>query len=368
MLARRLVRLFHEREMSRPLHILMLSPGFPKDRKDHLCMPYLQLFLERMQRDFPEITVSVLSIQYPYSACSYQWKGIEVTACGGDNRSFPKRFLTWRAALKSMDAINRKNPVNVVHSLWLNECAYLAQRWLKGKTVSHICTTMGQDVLAGNRYLKRLDLSGLHTVSVSERQAADLYATAGRRSDSIISWGMDEVESNNSEPTVDVLGVGSLTKLKNYHAFIETLVKVKEHRPEIRAVLIGYGPELEGLEQRAATLGLTETIEFAGELPRPEVLKRMARSKVLLHPSGYESQGFVFSEALASGMKIVSRNVGVAKEMADWKIANEPTEMAASILELLPTNGRSTRVLYPLDRTVREYTELYLDLTAISEM
>ena len=36
----------------------------------------------------------------------------------------------------------------------------------------------------------------------------------------------------------------------------------------------------------------------------------MRNARILLHPSCYEGQGYVFLEALASGMRVVCRDVG----------------------------------------------------------
>lgn len=95
-------------------------------------------------------------------------------------------------------------------------------------------------------------------------------------------------------------------------------------------------------------------------LPRGEVLKLMQRSKVLVHTSSYESQGYVFDEALINGMSIVSDEVGSARPGARWRIASEPASMAAAVGDLLrnaPANDST--VPHPMSDTVSAYLDLY---------
>lgn len=56
------------------------------------------------------------------------------------------------------------------------------------------------------------------------------------------------------------------------------------------------------------------------EAPRAEMLKLMARSRVLVHPSRYESQGYVFLEALMQGMSVVSYPVSIASPSERWSV------------------------------------------------
>lgn len=358
MLAKRLVRLRTFGEMTTVRNIVLITPGFPQDEDDHLCMPYLMEFLKHLVQAHPDINVRVVSIHYPYQPKQYHWNGIEVEALGGNNNRFPARLMTWRKALKTLDRFHSESEIHAVHSLWLNECSYLAQRWTQKNNVKHIATAMGQDVLSGNRYLNRIKLDQLTTITVSNWQNERLKDSSGRPADEVIPWGLDSVKLENRDRDIDILGVGSFTKLKDYETFLKVVKSISEKRPSLKAVLIGYGPERENLEQLSDKMDLQNAIKFTGELPRPEVLDYMQRSKVLLHPSRYESQGYVFNEAMACGLGIVSREVGIAMASDRWIIADSDSEMAASALNLIDRKFES-EAIQPLRKTVEAYLELY---------
>ncbi len=86
----------------------------------------------------------------------------------------------------------------------------------------------------------------------------------------------------------------------------------------------------------------------------------MQRSRVLLHASEYESQGYVFLEALASGMYVVCRNVGFHPESPNVQHAESVDEMATAVAQRLARPHRPEPVALPTaDQTVDAFTALY---------
>jgi glycosyltransferase involved in cell wall biosynthesis len=138
---------------------------------------------------------------------------------------------------------------------------------------------------------------------------------------------------------------------------IEEIVKKKS---DLKCKLIGAGPELSKLKAMAETKRLSKHIEFTGLINRNEIFNLMQRSKILVHPSKFEGSGFVFAEALANGMNIVSFNVGYAQEHPKWSIAKDDQDFINIVKRLLqielnfePSN------LFPLQETVDRYAALY---------
>jgi glycosyltransferase involved in cell wall biosynthesis len=86
----------------------------------------------------------------------------------------------------------------------------------------------------------------------------------------------------------------------------------------------------------------------------------MQRSKIFIHPSKFEGSGYVFAEALANGLNIVSFNVGYAQPHPKWFIAGDEEDfmnitikLLASKLDFNPVNP------FPLAETVSRYALLY---------
>jgi len=128
----------------------------------------------------------------------------------------------------------------------------------------------------------------------------------------------------------------------------------------IRAIIVGGGPQQDLLLQEIEKRGLGDNMEVKTQLPRNKALQLMSQSKVLLHTSIYESQGYVFYEAMHLGLKIVSFDVGVAKKSNSWYVARNEQEMIDGLREFLSAEKEKKHELPPLiNETVEQYSEYY---------
>jgi len=80
--------------------------------------------------------------------------------------------------------------------------------------------------------------------------------------------------------------------------------------PNHRLKIIGDGHEKETLQQLAHRLGVTESIDWLGNLPPADVAEYMRKAKLFVLPSLQEAFGIVLVEALAVGTPCVASNVG----------------------------------------------------------
>ncbi len=344
--------------MANAPHIVILTPGFADGEEDTACIPPLQVYLKHLQLMQPALRISVIAFQYPYQQGEYTWHGLTVYSSGGGNRKFPARLLSWNRAMRKFKQLHQQWPVTMIHSFWLSECAYIGTRLAKQFRLPHCVTLMGQDVKPSNKYLKKVSLSDLTTVAVSEYQKELFEATTGSAANHLIPWGMEPFDVASEARTIDVLGVGSLIQLKQFDRWVAMVAALKERHP-LRACLIGDGPQAAALQSKAAALGVEDCIEFTGQLPRDEVLQYMAKSKVLLHPSEYESFGFVFAEALQSGMYVVSHPVGAAQPSEKWKVAATEEGLLEALEAVLPQQHYEPISLYPIASTVAAYLTIY---------
>lgn len=345
--------------MTSPFHILFLVPGFPEDENDFNCIPPLQEFLIKFKSEYPAINISVIAFQYPYQSKTYQWNEIRVFPLNGKNNVL-KKILVWLKAISLSSKIHKENPINIIHSLWLGECALIGNRLSKKINIPHICTLMGQDVKTNNRYLKLSESERIRIIALSKNQSDEFFRLTGRRVDDIIHWGIDDQNVDNVERDIDLLAVGSLIPLKNYSLFIELASELKKIYLDLKCKLVGTGPELPKLKTLAKEKGVSENVEFTGLLSRHEIFKLMQKSKILVHPSNFEGSGFVFAEALVNGMNIVSFNVGYARPNSKWFIAKNDKDFFNVIKKLLSTSLDYNSInLFPLQETVEKYSSIY---------
>ena len=229
--------------------------------------------------------------------------------------------------------------VIALHSLWLAECTYVASWLARRSRIRHIATIHGQDALATNPYLKRLSFERMTLTAVSANAAIEFSRNTGRRVDYIVPTGLDpgSFPKRNEAVTrsIDILGVGSLTPLKDFKLFIEIVKRVRTTQPGLRCMILGEGAERSELERQIKRDGLDGVMQLPGHLPLENVLRTMGQAKILLHTSGYEGQGYVFLEALASGMRVVSFDVGYAGTSPEVYRCKSAEEMVSTLQTLL---------------------------------
>ncbi|NNJ52717.1 MAG: glycosyltransferase family 4 protein [Ignavibacteriaceae bacterium] len=345
--------------MSTSKHILLLTPGFPIDKNDFNCIPPLQEFLIKINQIHPRVDFSIITFQYPYDAKNYSWENINVYPLGGKNSKVKKPFI-WLKAIRTAKQIDKIRSVDVLHTLWLGECAMIGNILSKKFDCEHICTLMGQDVKSSNRYLKRLKNSKIRFIALSKNQANQFLRLTNRKVNDIIHWGIDDQPESIIERDIDLLAVGSLIPLKNYSLFVQLVHEIAKINPDIKCKLVGTGPESTNLKIMTKEKGIEHCIEFTGLLSRTEIFKLMQRSKILIHPSMFEGSGFIFAEALANGMYIVSYNVGYAHSHPKWFIANDNQDFIKITVRLLGSKLDFKAVnAFPLQETVNRYDFLY---------
>ncbi len=312
--------------------LIILTPGFPHNESDTTCVPHLQNFIIGLKKLSPDLTIIVITISYPFSSKRYQWNGIEVVPC----YSFLGKLAKWPRAIFNIIAETKKT-TTIVHSFWLTEASFTAYIAKKIKSFAWIKTAMGQDVYTTNNYLKFIKTSQNDTVLLSSRSLAELNKSWGEKQRPIIPFGVEPIFENQTK-SATVIGVGSLTELKNFSQFIEVAKLVCAEHHSARFIIAGEGPETAKLQDKIDHYDLNETVKLLGNLPRSEVLRLMSTSKVLLHTSRTEGQGYIFNEAISAKCYLVSTPVGQAEPTSDWATSSNTIEMAKAVLSFLNLN------------------------------
>jgi 1,2-diacylglycerol 3-alpha-glucosyltransferase len=345
-------------------HVLYITPGFPNGYSDTKCIPVLQMLCKAMLLE-SEITISIIALDHPFQEKDYVWNGIHVYSCGGANAKWPYKLFNLIKAAKKIKRINRIKKIDLVHSFWLQDTALLGSYVKRKYKIPHIVTLMGQDVLLSNQYLRLLKNSNASFISLSKFQN-EIFKKNTSLNTSIIPWGVDVNEFsvfNEKEREYDIIGIGWLSKVKKLDHFLQVINHLKEKKPNARVLIIGSGEEELSLRKYAKELHLQDMVTFIGLLEREEVLKYMTKSKILLHTSSYESFGYVFIEALASGMKVVSYPVGIAADCSIIHSGKTIDELSDKINLLLSDPFvAEKKIYYDIQETCAKYVNLYQTL------
>lgn len=344
-------------------HIVFFSPGFPADEQDGSCLPAVQNFVRCFGEQFPGWEVTVLSLHYPFESGNYHWHGIQVIALGGKNRSYPSRLLLWRKALSTLKRVHKNKTIDLLHSFWMHECAMIGSYFSRKAKIPLAVTLMGQDLRPPNHFVRLIRQSKTTLVALSNYQP-ERKKTGIRKPDAVIPFGIPKWEKEwlaPAEKKVDVIGVGSLITLKNYKLFLEVIYRLKTKRPDVKALIIGDGVNRKDVESRIFELQLQGNVTLPGELPRKEIYQWLGRSKAFLHTSTYETQGYVFNEALLANVPIVSTAMGIAREEEYWKLGANADELAIKVDQFLKRPvSIPPEAKWSMENTVEGYADLYM--------
>ena len=107
-------------------------------------------------------------------------------------------------------------------------------------------------------------------------------------------------------------------------------------------VIVGDGPERDALESLAGELGVSDSVRFAGSLPREEALSALSSAALLVFPSlWYETFGLTILEAASQGVPAVATNIGGRSSLVRDGVTGrlvppgDPAALAAALRELL---------------------------------
>jgi glycosyltransferase involved in cell wall biosynthesis len=345
--------------------LVFLVPGFPKDEADQNCLPYLQDLILLLKDRLEDGQIEIISFHYPFIRSSYLWNNIQVHAIGGKNRKGIFKLLTWIRILWLLKTLHSKRSIDILHAVWLNETALMAQIFGYLTKTKSMVTIIGQDPLKSNNYLKLLRLKPLRLIGISKFVSEQLDKSTGYKADDVIPlvWRKHVFENlPESSLSFDILGVGNISPLKNFSLFIEVVEELVNERPHLKCAIIGSGKQLPELQKTLEDKRLSNNLQFLGETDRDVVLSIMKQSKVLLHTSKYESQGFAMSEALFQGMKVVSTPVSDTESNTFIEVGRTAKELAICVRNALESPIRESIIYYPPEKAIDQYLNHYLTL------
>lgn len=106
-------------------------------------------------------------------------------------------------------------------------------------------------------------------------------------------------------------------KSKNISGLLESLKIIDDKGINFQCKLIGEGMDLDLMKEKAKNLQLINKVSFTGLLQGQALADELSSGDFLVLSSNYENMPVVILEALASGLPVVSTNVGGIKEMID---------------------------------------------------
>lgn len=170
-----------------------------------------------------------------------------------------------------------------------------------------------------------------------------------------------------NQPPV-ILGVGRLTKQKDFPTLIRAVALVRLQHP-VRLMILGQGDDLVSLQALVTELNLTDAVTFLGFVSNPYAY--MAKASLVALSSIFEGFGNVLVEAMLAGVPVVATDCdsGPAEILADGKYGRlvavgDSSGLAQAIVntiadpcepEILRDRGRE----FSLDAAITKYQNLF---------
>lgn len=122
---------------------------------------------------------------------------------------------------------------------------------------------------------------------------------------------------------------------------IRAFAQVHQQLPQSRMTIAGSGPLLASLQQLASDLGVRDSVQFAGRIDNDQMAALYQSADLMLNPSQVDNMPISILEAFASGVAVVSTNVGGVPYIAEHERsallvnAGDAEAMAKAMLRLL---------------------------------
>lgn len=173
-----------------------------------------------------------------------------------------------------------------------------------------------------------------------------------------------------ADDAADVLFVGELRDLKGVDVLLEAIAAVRL-RHDIRALIVGDGPDRAMMVELASALGLGDHVSFPGAMP---ARKAFAMGRLIAVPSRKESFPYIVLEAAAAGLPLVASHVGGIPEIVDGTdtplvpiddVARLAAALRAAIEDPAGARARAERLRtkvqsrFTVDRMARDVVDFY---------
>lgn len=169
----------------------------------------------------------------------------------------------------------------------------------------------------------------------------------------------------SSPPIFDLIYCGRMDRNKQIDLIINAIAQISQTMPEIRAVLVGDGPERNNLESLCRQHNLENAIVFAGNQPYQEIPRFLNQSRIFVMASAFEGLPVAMIEALSCCLPVVVPDIGDISDVAvdgyNAKMVkgNEVGDYANAISELLINKDLYDKLAEGACKTRERFLEEY---------
>jgi len=272
--------------------------------------------------------------------------------------------------------IIRRWQIDLVHAHWVVPAGFLAA-WIAGLNRKPLFISLhGSDMYlvqrsaliggVGRWALRRaqgitacsppLAEAAIHLGALPERvhllpYGADPTRFMLEQASPALRWRLDLLPEDHI-----ILGAGRLVAKKGFDQLVRALPRVLAAVPRARLVILGEGPEREGLERLIGDMGLHGKVFLPGSVPWSEMPASLAACEVFVMPSvrdvagNLDGQPTVILEAMAAGRPVVATRLGgiplaVQPDRTGLLVdESDPEQLSTALIRLLTCDEERQRM------------------------
>jgi glycosyltransferase involved in cell wall biosynthesis len=203
--------------------------------------------------------------------------------------------------------------------------------------------------------LQRIGISLSPIASCHARVVAERLRDLGLRTEPVVSPGLLQ-DHAGSRPALDpsepptIIYVGRHIPDKRVEVIPAAVAWARGQVPDLRARILGDGPQREVVRAEVARLGLEDVIELPGFVEQTELDNAVRSGSCLVNPSRREGYGLVVVEACAVGtpVVVVAGEDNAAVELVEpgtngFVAASTAPEVLGAAIVAAVTGGRALR-------------------------
>ncbi len=251
-----------------------------------------------------------------------------------------------------------KSPVDLIHVHILTRLGVIA--WIQKllHKTPYIITEHWSRYLPGNDFggfirklATKIVVRNAKLVTTVTDNLAKAMQNHGLKNDNyvvlpnVVNLDMFHISEKKNNTPCKIIHVSCFEdKSKNISGLLESLKIVEQKGIDFQCTLIGEGMDFDLMKAKAVELQLINKVSFTGLLEGQKLADELSSGDFLVLSSNYENMPVVILEALASGLPVVSTNVGGIKEMIDEAkgILVEPRNkeaLAEAIIKMIETHN-----------------------------
>lgn len=227
-------------------------------------------------------------------------------------------------------ALRKTKRAEVFHVHVLTRLGIIALFYKKTRRTPYIVTEHWSRYLPGNDFhgfvrkvVTKMVVKNASTVTtVTENLASAMKGHGLTNKNYVILPNVVDVKNfhigENKSDTVKIIHVSCFeNKSKNISGLLDALLIMKANGVSFMCELVGDGMDFYEMKKYSEELQLGDRVHFTGLLQGEELADTLSSGDFLVISSNYENLPVVILEALASGLPIVSTNVGGIAEIVN---------------------------------------------------